>query len=107
MSTTLEKVKQLEQYISIDSAGIDPVLDMAITKLLEREAARIRELKNRLLTQLTEFEHQYSLPSQEFYTRYEQGEMGDDMDFIEWAATIEMVNNIDSRLTVLDVASTS
>lgn len=71
MSTTLEKVKQMEA------------------------------LKSRLSSQIKEFEQQYHLPSSEFYTRYEQGKMGDEIDFIEWASTLEMLDNVTKRLTIL------
>ena len=105
MSVTLEKVKRLEQYLSVEHAIANPVLDMTLTKLLQREADRISALKARLVEQLGEFEQRYSLPSAEFYTQYEQGKMGDDTDFIEWAATIEMLNHIETQLNMLETAS--
>jgi len=40
MMTTLEKVRRLEQYIAADSPAIDPVIHMAIDKLMEREITR-------------------------------------------------------------------
>ena len=43
-----------------------------------------------LQQELQQFEASYKLLSEEFYARYCQGDMGDEMDFIEWAATIEM-----------------
>ncbi len=55
MISTLEKVKRLEQYLAVDSSAIDPVLQMAIDKLLARETARMSELKKRLAAQLKEF----------------------------------------------------
>ncbi len=56
------------------------------------------ELRNRLSEQIVEFERHYSLNSKDFYTRYENGEKGDDTDFIEWASTIEMLENINKRI---------
>lgn len=104
---TLEKLKRLEQYILLGQAAIDPVLDMTLEKLLTREFNRMANLKARLVEQLQTFETQYQLKSQEFYSRYESGMLGDDIDFIEWASTIEMVNHIDQRLNVLGVESLS
>jgi hypothetical protein len=101
MMTTLEKVKCLEQYLVIDTSMVDPVLDMSINKLLAREHTRMQELKTRLLDQLIAFEETYSLSSSEFYSRYETGDMGDQMDFVEWAATVEMLSNVDNRLALL------
>ena len=98
MMTTLEKVKRLEQYLAIDSSANDPVLQMPIDKLIAREIGRVRKLTKRLAVQLAEFEKHYALKSSDFYTRYENGEMGDSMDFVEWSATIEMLANADKKM---------
>ncbi len=103
MTATLEKVRRLEQYLAVDSSTVDPVLDTTINKLLAREHSRVLKLKTRLLDQCAQFEKQYSLESAEFYRRYENGEMGDEMDFIEWAATVEMLENVKTRLALLEV----
>jgi hypothetical protein len=50
---------------------------------------------------LAEFERQYDLASDEFYTRFERGELGDATDFVEWSATYEMIQNLEDRLAVL------
>lgn len=88
--TTLEKVRRLEQYIAVDQSAVNPVLEMTINKLLTRETERVLDLKRRLMQQLHEFEENYGLKSPDFYTRYENGEMGDEIDFMEWSATVEM-----------------
>jgi len=106
MITTLAKVKRLEQYLVMNgSSSIDPVLDQSIDKLLERESNRILELKTSLLNQLSEFEKTYSMSNSDFYQRYESGEMGDDMDFMEWASTIEMLASVEKELELLQIGS--
>jgi hypothetical protein len=102
MLNTLEKVKRLEQYLDFDDFADDPIIDRTITKLLLREAERMGELHNRLSVQVQGFEQQYGLQSDEFYARYERGDMGDDMDFIEWASTLDMLSNVKKRLTILE-----
>lgn len=99
--TTLEKVRRLEQYIAVDQSAVNPVLEMTINKLLTRETERVLDLKRRLMQQLREFEENYGLKSAVFYTRYEKGEMGDEIDFMEWSATVEMLANSDHRLALL------
>jgi hypothetical protein len=103
--TTLEKVRQLEQYIAADAATVNPVVDTTISKLIERERASLLDLHARLIQQCKVFEDTYSLSSSEFSARYVRGELGDDMDFIEWASTIEMLANLEKRLALLSVDS--
>jgi hypothetical protein len=107
MTTTLEKVRRLEQYLAGSSSTADPILDSTINKLLEREHNRLLELKKRLVDQCKQFEESYSLKSTEFYTRYQNGEMGDEIDVIEWAATIEMLENIEKQITLLETESST
>jgi len=103
--TILEKVKLLEKYIAVDVSAINPVMELAIEKLLKREASRLDELKQRLLRQKTEFEKRYGLDSEEFYRRYEKGMMGDDMDYVEWSATVDMLAGIEKRVLLLQLGA--
>jgi hypothetical protein len=97
----LEKVKLLEKYIAVDATAIDPVMNLSIEKLLKRETSRMDKLKQRLLIQKAEYEEKYKLNSDEFCTRYEKGIMGDDMDYVEWSATVDMLAGIEKRLSLL------
>jgi hypothetical protein len=101
MSAILEKVKRLERYVAANDAGMDRVVEQTVDKLLERETARLLELKTRLEQQLAEFEQQYAMQTPAFYARFERGELGDATDFVEWSATHEMVGNLNERLALL------
>jgi hypothetical protein len=103
LASTLEKIRRLEQYLSVSSSAIDPVLDMTVDKLLLREIAHTKKLKERLQKELLEFERKHKMESVKFYKRFNSGELGDYMDFIEWAATVEMLENADKRLEVLNL----
>ncbi len=102
MSTVLSKVRRLEEYMaSTNASSLDSVLELTIGKLLDRETSRLISQKARLEQQLADFEQRYSLSSEEFYERFEQGELGDAMDFVEWSATYEMAANLQHRLSIL------
>jgi len=101
MSALREKVKRLEQYVATDEGAADPVVEQAVDKLLQRETARLTELKTRLEQQLGEFGKQYAMKTPDFYARFERGELGDAADFVEWSATCEMAGNLDKRLMLL------
>ena len=106
MASTLEKLRRLEQYLA-SNASADSVLDTTIDKLLAREIANIRDLQKRLQDQLSEFEAQYDLKSDVFYQQYQNGDLGDEMDFVEWASTIDMMKKATQRLAVLDLDAES
>ena len=97
MATTLEKVRRLEQYLAAEKSLTDSVLDTTLDKLLARERTRILELKARLESQCQTFE-----TTANFYDRYQNGELGNEMDYIEWSATIDMLNNLDQKLALLE-----
>ncbi len=40
----------------------------------------------RLSEEMRKFEEQYGLSSDEFYAKWENGQLGDDTDFFEWFA---------------------
>jgi len=99
MSTVARKVRRLEEYIaSTNASAKDRVLELTIDKLLDRETSRLISQKARLEQQLDGFEQEYHLSSKEFYDKFERGELGDDMDFVEWSATYEMVTNLRRHL---------
>ncbi len=105
MMTTLEKVRRLEEYLAVTNSAVDPVIETTINKLLTREFNRMVELETHLANELLEFEERYTLKSDDFYRRYEAGELGDAMDFVEWAATVEMLSNVKRRLALLETAT--
>lgn len=67
----------------------------------KQKASRPALQKAQLEGQLAEFELKYRLGSAEFYEKFERGEMGDTVDFVEWAATYEMVKELERQLSVL------
>ncbi|MBL7183125.1 MAG: hypothetical protein ISS50_01610 [Anaerolineae bacterium] len=102
MSTVLSKVRRLEKYmVSTDASSLDRVLVLSIDKLLDRETSRLISQKARLEQQLSDFERRYSFSSEGFYEKFERGELGDAMDFVEWSATYEMTANLRHRLSIL------
>jgi len=68
-------------------------------------AYQVAELRRALLNirlDLQAFEEKYQLSSQDFFRRYEGGEMGDDEDFMTWAGLVELLANNETRLRGLE-----
>lgn len=92
----LEKVRRLEKYIEMGS-GPEIWIDSVLSKLIDSERERLRTTERKLRGQLREFERTYSMDSESFYERFERGQLGDEMDYFDWAATVEMVRNLRDR----------
>lgn len=103
MLSTLEKVKSLEHYLTISNPPVDPVIDHTLNKLLNREYQRISEIQKRLLSDVNQFEAHYEMKSTQFQSQYDKGILGDDIDFIEWSATLDMLNQIEKQLKWLTI----
>lgn len=41
-----------------------------------------------------QYEQKYQMPSNQFYQRFQSGELGDSADFFEWSTYIEMLNQV-------------
>ena len=57
--------------------------------------------KLRLEARLSAYEGQFNMSSDDFYRRFRAGELGDEMDFVEWSVFYEMYQAILKRLDVL------
>ena len=66
------------------------VIERAIDKLIALEQDRVEHELAELKKRLQSFEAQYHISSEEFYRRYERGEMGDSADFVEWSSFYDM-----------------
>ncbi len=55
-------------------------------------------LREQLRADLLAFEQMYGIDSDTFYRQYEEGKLGDAVDFVEWSSTVEMMNNIEKQL---------
>jgi hypothetical protein len=51
-----------------------------------------------LVRELTLLEQKYGIDSAEFYDRYQQGKMGDDMEIMHWASTYEIYREMKGEL---------
>jgi hypothetical protein len=78
-----------------------PLLIQTLDKVFAYEIAEARTQLEQLRTDLAAFEAQYAMPSPLFYHRYQQGQMDDRMDFVEWASLVQMADNLEKRLHLL------
>jgi hypothetical protein len=95
-------VGRLQSLIRLYHEGYQsPVIDQAVGKLIVLEVERSRYELQRLEVRLSAYEQQYDMTSEEFYRRFRSGELGDDMDFVEWSVFWDMYQATQRRLDEL------
>lgn len=96
---TLSRIRNLERLYR--EGYRSRVIDATIDKLIAMESMALeRELAD-LENHLREFELQYHLTSDDFYSRFRNGEMGDSADMFEWSAFYQMRASVLKRLETL------
>ena len=77
------------------------LMDQTLSKLLDYEASQAQTQLQQLAADLAAFEMQYDRSSTEFFTQFQAGQLDDRMDFVEWAALVQMGARLQERLRLL------
>jgi hypothetical protein len=97
---TSHKLEMLKNVCSTDEE-----LDQVLGKLFDITLNQHRRKLERYDHDLGEFENRYNIDTVTFNIRFEAGELGDAMDFFEWAGIyklrqdlIDKIHNLESAL---------
>ena len=94
---TLHRLEALK-----DTCSDEAELDLILGKLLDVSLSQHRLRLERYERDLREFEERYGMESATFYRRFEAGELGDEMDFFEWAGLYELWQDIIAKIRRLE-----
>jgi hypothetical protein len=100
LADIISKIKILEELARL---GVDDeVFINAIHKLTQYKVDEFQRDLEDIQGNLKKFEEKYGFESKEFIERFESGEMGDKIDFIEWASLYDMQQRVKERLNVVE-----
>jgi hypothetical protein len=100
MQITKETIKNIGK---IFEKGLqDEYLSRAIGKIMEHEKEKTSQDIQSLKRDLEQFEGRYNMASEEFFSRFERGELGDKEDYFEWSAIYQMYKRSMERLEMLE-----
>ena len=103
MQTPPKIFKQLKIIETLYQQGnIDTAIEQSIDKIISQELENAHHSQAELIADIQQFENQYQMSSAEFYQRLHSGELGDDLDFVEWNAFYEMKKSLDRRIDLLE-----
>ena len=95
----LEQLKILEALYN--RGEVSEVLELSLPKIIAHKIAIAKQQAAELETDLQQFETLYQIPSPEFYQKILAGELGDDIDFVEWSSFYQMSCSVRERLQIL------
>lgn len=98
-TTTLNKLEALKEAYP-DETELESVLGKVLDVALSRHRLRLE----RYTRDLREFEQRYGMESSAFYQRFESGELGDAMDFFEWAGLYELRKDLLEKIHRMEEA---
>jgi hypothetical protein len=96
---TLHKLEVLKDTCP-DAAELDRVLGKLVDVALSQHRLRLERYER----DLRDFERRHGMESAAFYRRFEGGELGDSMDFFEWAGLYELRQDIMEKIRRLESA---
>jgi len=99
LSTPLDVLRGLGQLY--ERGFRDAVTDAALLRVASSQIARDEAVLRDLERDLREFEQQYRVSSDEFFQRWQAGEMADTADFMDWNVLYQMAREIRERLELL------
>ena len=99
ISNPLDALRSLEHLY--ERGFRDAVTDAALLRVASSQAARDEAVLRDLERDLNELEQQYEMSSEEFFQRWQAGEMADTADFMDWNALYQMAHEVRERLELL------
>lgn len=81
-----------------ESSIDDQEFDRLLGKILEARLGQQRHRLQQYARDLQEFELRFDMESPLFYRRFEAGELGDNMDFFEWASLYELYREVQNKV---------
>ncbi len=99
---TIQTPNPLQILDSLYSRGYrSELIDRSLTKIIELERANTLKQAAELQTKLQKYETQYQMPSDTFYQRFNEGTLGDAIDYFEWSVLYDLWRSVQERLQVL------
>ncbi|KAA0253128.1 MAG: hypothetical protein KPEEDBHJ_01445 [Anaerolineales bacterium] len=73
---------------------IDNLTAQTLNKLVDLETSRVRMQLEEIERVMADYERQYDMKTAEFFEEFEAGQLGDAMDFVEWASLTKMAKHL-------------
>ena len=81
---------------------VDAVTAQTLNKLVDLEVSHLRLQLEDMERVLADYERHYGMASADFFVKFEAGQLGDNMDLVEWSGLFQMAGSVRKQLQELD-----
>ena len=99
VADVIYKIKNLEELARLGDKA--EVLLLTINKLTRYKIEELERDLKEINTQLSVFEKKYKMKNEEFFSMFESGKLGDNLDCMEWSSLLDMRERIKKRYNIL------
>ncbi len=97
-----EYVKAINSQLSHGLEFEKKYIESTINKMLKVELGMVRRELEQVKSSLADFEKRHKMSSDEFYKKFNAGELGDDREYIKWYAYKDTFNKLMERLKEIE-----
>lgn len=101
-SNTPDKNISIEKIEALISIGAGKIVANAVNKIIHYQLSKYKNYIAQINCDLEKFEKRYGMPTKQFYSQFETGELGDKEDFFEWSSLYENVLLFEKRIQELE-----
>lgn len=94
-------LRSLENYLKFADEEDITLIESTLNKLIGREISMVKSKIEGYNQMLNKFEQRYNMKFNEFKERFEKGEIGEDMDYLEWSSVIDAKKHCEEKLKAL------
>ncbi|TDA70436.1 MAG: hypothetical protein D9V47_01445 [Clostridia bacterium] len=98
--STLERLKHLQGLV--ENYGSDLLIDVTINKLLNTKRRELAKSLAEVSREIEKLEQTYQMNTNDFWTRYNEGTLGDKVDYLKWASLIDMQGRLERQMRYLE-----
>jgi hypothetical protein len=100
----MELVVSKRKIEALEHIGAGKIINISLDKIIKTQIAKYKIAISHINNDLVKFEAKFNLLSSDFYSKYENGNLGDKQDFIEWAGLYENILLYNERIKMLESA---
>jgi|GEM_PF-1768908 hypothetical protein len=100
MELTISK----EKIETLQNIGAGKIINNSLNKIIKNQINKYLLMISQVNAEMIKFETDYRMTSSDFFQKFENGQLDDKADFMEWAGLYENILLFNDRIKMLELA---